>query len=93
MEALAFQSLSTVPVDMGCPPGTSEWIKLLGWPVIIIHYPALILNVWSELLLPWKPALCVVGYVDSLIVISVIVFLWRVGLSASSPRCHPNSGS
>jgi hypothetical protein len=85
MEVLAFQSLETVPLDIDYPPGTSDWVKLLEWPGIIIHYPALFLYDWIEPLFPWKLALFVLGYLDALIVISVIVFLWRVGRRVISP--------
>jgi hypothetical protein len=79
MEILAFQSLATVPLDIGYPPGTSEWIKLLGWPGIIIYYPALVLDNWLEPLVPLILSLCVLGYLDSLILIALVIFLWRLG--------------
>lgn len=79
MEILAFKSLETVPLDIGYPPGTSAWVRFLGWPGIIIHYPALVLDDWIEPLFPLKPALFVFGYLDCVIVISLIVFSWRAG--------------
>jgi hypothetical protein len=75
----------TVPIDIGYPPGTSQSVKLLGWLGIIIHSPPLILNDWIEPLFPRTPALCVFGYLDSFIVISVLVFLWRVARRLISP--------
>jgi len=80
LEVLAFKSLETVPLDIGYPPGTSEWAIFLGWPGLIIHYPALMLEDWLGSiypLFPWMLVLCMLGYLDSLIVVAAVVFLYR----------------
>jgi hypothetical protein len=82
VEFLAFASLETVPFDIGYPPGTSEWAILLGWPGLIIHAPALLLGNWIGSIyrrFPSRLSLFVLGYLDSLVVVAVIVFLWRIG--------------
>ena len=80
LEVLALKSLETVPFDIGYPPGTSGWAIFLGWPGLIIHYPALMLEAWLGSiypLFPWMLVLCLLGYFDSLIVVAVVVSLWR----------------
>jgi hypothetical protein len=81
-EFLAFASLETVPLDIGYPSETSEWPILLGLPGLIIHAPALMLGSWIGPvypLFPWRLSLFVLGYLDSLAVVAIILFLWRVG--------------
>lgn len=86
VEFLAFESLNTVPIDIGYPPGTSKWVILLGWPGLIIHYPALVLDNWLEPLFPLRLTLCVLGYLDSLIVVTAVVFLWHLSRRVISPQ-------
>jgi len=78
MEVLAFLSLETVPIDVGYAKGTPEWLKLLGWPGIIIHFPGLILAEWLEGHFPRVIALYLIGYLDCLIIIFPMFFLWRI---------------
>jgi hypothetical protein len=74
VEFLAFKSLETVPLDVGYPAGTRQWIKNLGWPGVIIHYPALRFFTGTE------PAFAyfVVGYIDALVGIVAGILLWRL---------------
>ena len=69
-----------MPFDIGYPPGTSGWAIFLGWPGLTIHYPALVLeNSLGSIspLFPWMLVRCMLGYLDSLIVVAVVVSLWR----------------
>jgi hypothetical protein len=82
VEILAFKSLETVPLDVGYAPGTSQWIKSLGWPGIIIHYPASWFFTGTETMF----AYFVVGYIDALVVIVAVIFLWRLARRLISTR-------
>jgi hypothetical protein len=78
MEWLAFGSLETVPIDVGYAEGTSEWIKLLGWPGLIVHYPALILYDWIAPHFPFLVATYVIGCLDCLAIIFLIFLSWSI---------------
>jgi hypothetical protein len=82
VEVLAFKSLETVPLDVGYPPGTSQWIKILGWPGLIIHYPAFMFFTGTEPMF----AYFVVGYIDAFVAIAAVIFLWRLTRRLSSTR-------
>jgi hypothetical protein len=87
LEALASESLKTVPLDVGYTPDTSEWLKLLGWPGIIIHFPAFLFFRGTE---PWLAYLAV-GYLDSVIVVSTGVLVWPIvrAIVSTNQSCPP----
>jgi hypothetical protein len=92
-EILCLLVLSSVPIDVGFPPGTSPVVLRLAEIVVLIHYPALLVGFhvpWGRAAsYGWWSFAFLIGYAE-IVLLATVVYWSAVIVSRAWSRGRTN---